>query len=153
MMRPGFLMPLHLISSAVLLLIAIGFRYRRDPAMHVRLMTAAFAVDLALVLYIEGTRQAVETVVTHTAPLVWFHAGVSTLVLALYVAQLTVGRRMLAGRSTSRRLHIALGLTFCVARGLNYATAFIVPGAAAPPAVQAAITTPAAPVLATASNE
>jgi uncharacterized membrane protein YozB (DUF420 family) len=146
-------MTLHLISSLVVLLVVAGLLTRRNTALHMRFMTAAFAADLGLVLYIEGTRQAIETVVAHTSPLVWFHAGVSTLVLALYVAQLTVGRRMLAGRSTSRRLHIALGLTFCLARGLNYATAFIVSGAAAPPAIQAAAVTPERPSTITASNE
>jgi len=144
-------MTLHIISSLVVLLVAAGLLTRRNTALHMRFMTAAFIADLALVLYIEGTRQAIETVVTHTSPLVWFHAGISTLVLALYVAQLTVGRRMLAGRSTSRRLHIALGLTFCLARGLNYATAFVVSSAAAPPP-QTAAAAPA-PSAFTAANE
>lgn len=145
-------MPLHLISSAVLLLIAIGFRYRRDPAVHVRFMTAAFAIDLALVLYIEGTRHAVETVVGGPRPLVWFHAAISLGVLALYVTQLSLGRRLLAGRPASRRVHIALGLTFLVMRGLNYATAFVVSGAGAPPPVQAVVS-PERPAVVTASNE
>jgi hypothetical protein len=140
------LMTLHLVSSVVVLLIIAGVMNRRHTARHMRIMTAAFVLDLGLVLYIEGTRQAVETVVAHTSPLVWFHAGVSTLVLVLYVAQIALGRRMLAGRPSPYRLHMVLGLTFCLCRGLNYATAFVVSGqAAAPAAVQAAADTTTPP--------
>lgn len=132
-------MALHLVSSLVLLLVIAGLMNRRHTTRHIRIMTAAFLLDLGLVLYIEGTRQAVETVVAHTSPLVWFHAGVSTLVLVLYVAQIALGRRMLAGRPSPYRLHMVLGLTFCLCRGLNYATAFVVSGhVAAPASIQAA---------------
>jgi uncharacterized membrane protein YozB (DUF420 family) len=131
-------MALHLVSSLVVLLIVVGLMNRRHTARHMRIMTAAFVLDLGLVLYIEGTRQAVETVVGHTSPLVWFHAVVSTLVLLLYIAQIALGRRMLAGRPSPYRLHMVLGLTFCLCRGLNYATAFVVSAQAQPPAMQAA---------------
>jgi hypothetical protein len=145
-------MTLHVLSTLVVLLVVAGVLQRRHTARHMRLMTAAFAADVALVLYIEGTRHAVATVVTTPRPLVWFHAGISTLVLALYVAQLSLGRRLLNGRSTSRRVHIALGLTFLVCRGLNYATAFLVSAPVSPAtAVQAAaspVAPPASPRLA-----
>lgn len=134
-------MALHLVSSVVVLLVAAGVMARRhNITWHMRLMTAAFIADLGLVLYIEGTRHAVETVATGTSPLVWFHAAVSTLVLVLYVTQIALGRRMLAGRRSPARLHLALGLTFCLCRGLNYATAFVVSHHAATPAsTQAAV--------------
>jgi hypothetical protein len=143
--RDPMTMTLHLVSSLVVLLVIAGVMTRRHTALHMRFMTAAFLTDLALVLYIEGTRQAVETVVGQTSPLVWFHAGVSTLVLVLYVAQITLGRRMLAGRPSPPRLHMVLGLTFCLCRGLNYATAFVVSGHVAAPALIQAAVPPASP--------
>ena len=70
-----------------------------------KLMIAAFATDVLLVLYIEITRHAVETVVTTVRPLIWFHAGISLAV---------------------RVKHRYLGFTFCVLRSLNYITSFMV---------------------------
>lgn len=142
---------LHAISTAVVVLIVLGVVNRRTPMLHQRLMTTAFLLDLALVLYIETTRHAVERVVGPAGPLVWFHAAVSTAVLGLYVAQLRLGRQLLAGRTASRRVHVALGLTFLLCRGLNYATAFLVSApvpavtaayAAAPTSIPAALVAP-----------
>lgn len=132
---------LHAISTAVVALIVLGVVNRRTPVLHQRLMTTAFVLDLALVLYIETTRHAVERVVGPAGPLVWFHAAVSTAVLGLYVAQLRLGRQLLAGRSASRRVHVALGLTFLLCRGLNYATAFLVSAPAQPMSAYAATPT------------
>jgi hypothetical protein len=89
-------------------------------------MAAAFVCDLLLVLYIEASRHAVETVVGRGTSLIWFHATVSTLVLVAYVAQIALGRRMLAGVHTSRRVHALLGIAFVTLRSLNYVTSFIV---------------------------
>lgn len=133
---------LNALSTIVVGLIAAGVATRRRPELHVRFMTGAFALDLALVLYIEATRHAVERVVGPAGPLVWFHAGVSTLVLALYLAQLRLGRRLLVGHRASRRVHLALGLTFILCRGLNYVTAFVVTDRVATPQVAAVASSP-----------
>jgi hypothetical protein len=118
---------LHLLSSIVVLLIASGLWLRhRRPDLHLRLMTAAFVCDLLLVVYIEATRRAVEKVASSGTPLIWFHAAVSTLVIVTYVAQIAVGRRMLAGSHTPRRVHAALGITFATLRSLNYVTSFMI---------------------------
>lgn len=117
---------LHLISALVLGLIAAGLWFRRTPRLHLRFMTAAFIVDVGLLLYIEGTRAAVAQVAASTAPIVWVHAAISTLVLVAYVMQIVLGRRTLAGMATSRQAHIVLGLTFVALRSLNYVTSFFV---------------------------
>ncbi|MFA5907762.1 MAG: hypothetical protein WC815_03195 [Vicinamibacterales bacterium] len=141
---------LHALSTLVVMIVFAGVMARKRPAIHLPLMVMAFVIDLSLVLYIEVTRHAVERVVGPAGPLIWFHASISTLVLLAYLGQITLGRRMLAGRATSRRAHIALGLTFCVLRGTNYVTAFMV-SSAAPAAVlqQAADSHPADTDLAT----
>lgn len=134
---------LHVLSTLVVALVAGGVLTRSRTAVHMRFMTAAFVIDLGLVLYIEATRHAVERVAGPAGSLIWFHAAVSTSVLLLYVAQLTLGRRMLAGRTSARGLHAALGVTFCLFRLTNYATAFMVSAAlAAPASPTAALTSP-----------
>jgi hypothetical protein len=118
---------LHVLSSIVVLLIAAGLWLRhRRPDLHLRLMTAAFVSDLVLLVYIEATRHAVEKVANQGTRLIWFHAAVSTLVIVTYVAQIAVGRRMLAGTPAPRRVHAVLGITFATLRSLNYVTSFMV---------------------------
>ncbi len=118
---------LHLASTMVLLLIVCGLWYRkRDSRIHLRLMITAFVCDVLLVLYIEVTRHAVETVVARVRPLIWFHAGVSLAVLACYVAMILLGRPMLAGRYETRKMHLAVGIAFVVLRSLNYVTSYMV---------------------------
>lgn len=118
---------LHVLSSMVFVLILAGVYFRRRrPDLHTRLMTAAFACDVSLVLYIELSRQAIETVVGNGTGLIWFHATISTLVLLAYVAQFALGRRMRAGIDTPRRVHALLGIVFVTLRSLNYATSFLV---------------------------
>jgi len=128
---------LHVVSTVVLMILAAGVYFRRRPEIHMKLMTGAFVIDLALVLYIELARQAVESVVGRFQPLAWTHAGISLVVLLLYVAQIVLGRRLLLtgaanvggvtfAPENSRRLHRNLGVTFLAFRVLNYVTAFMV---------------------------
>jgi len=118
---------LHGISTLVVALIIAGLWFRvRQRAIHLRLMLAAFVVDLLLLLYIEFTRHAVEKVAARFHPLIWFHAGVSLAVLLCYLAMIGLGWRMVEGEMRLRKLHRALGVTFVVFRGLNYVTSFLV---------------------------
>jgi nucleoside permease NupC len=145
---------LHVISTLVVAIVAVGLLSRHRPSVHLRLMATAFAIDLGLVLYIEVSRHAVERVAGQGAPLLWFHAAVSTLVLGLYVGQIALGRRILAGRRVPRRAHFALGMAFCVLRSLNYATAFMVStGHPSPVASQAVVEVRVAPAAAAISHE
>jgi hypothetical protein len=120
---------LHLFSTIVLLLIAAGVYYRRQPRLHLSLMGCAFILDVALVLWIELTRHAVENTVNpahHTGALLWFHIAVSVGVLVAYVWQIQLGRRLLRGLAATRGLHLKLGVTFCTLRLLNYVTSFMI---------------------------
>lgn len=111
----------------VVALILAGLLFRgRRRALHLGLMIAAFAVDLGLLLYIETTRHAAEKVVGRFQPLLWFHAGVSLVVLVCYLAMLSLGFRMVRGEMRLRRWHRVLAVTFVICRGLNYVTSFLV---------------------------
>lgn len=133
---------LHIVSTMVLLILLTGVYFRRRREIHTKLMTSAFVIDLALVLYIELTRHAVGTVTTQVRPLLWFHAAISTSVLVLYVVMIVLGRKMLAGAEQSmasgagslnvgitgqtRTLHRNLGMTFLALRVVSYVTAFMI---------------------------
>ena len=116
---------LHIASTVVQFLVVAGVLTRKTPRIHLRFMVTAFLVDFGLVLYIETTRHAVEQFVAGPSPLLWFHAGVSLLVLMAYIGQFMLGRRMLAGVLTNRRTHIAMGIAFCSLRSINYVTSFM----------------------------
>lgn len=116
---------LHVASTLVLFLILAGLRLRRRPAWHIALMSCAFLTDLALVLYIELTRHAVEEVVHRARPLVYVHAAISLAVLVNYVVMIVLGSRVLTGRRASRATHRTMGTLFVVLRSLNYVTALV----------------------------
>ncbi len=128
---------LHLISTMVLVVIAVGLYYRKSRNLHWRLMASAFGLDLGLVLYIEFSRAAVEKVVSEGKAFVWFHAGISLAVIALYVVMLGLGRTLLLNTSVNRGMatsgaaiaskdqHRNVGIAFCVLRILNYVTALL----------------------------
>ena len=118
--------PLHFLSTIVLILIAIGIWKRKEPRAHFAAMLSAFIIDVALVLYIELTRHAVDSVTTQPGPLLLFHVAISVIVLAAYVFQLELGRRLLKGAVASRSLHIWVGVTFCSLRLVNYITSFYI---------------------------
>ncbi len=118
--------PLHVASTVILVVLAIGLGSRSDRRLHRTLMLVAFAADLAMVLYIEATRGAVEKVAAGPSPLLWFHVVVSVGVLACYVGMISLGTRLFAGRRELRHWHRYLGVTFVVLRGLNYVTSFII---------------------------
>jgi hypothetical protein len=118
---------LHLISTLVLVIVAVGFWLRRRRnAIHIRLMISAFLIDLCLLVYIEYSRHAVQKVVASTHPVVWFHATVSVVVLLCYVLMIHLGRGVLAGNPTARKRHQMLGIVFVILRSLNYITSYLV---------------------------
>ena len=117
---------LHAISTGILALLITGVFLRRNRAWHPKIMFTAFVLDVLLVLYIEFTLQAIERVVSETGLLLWFHAGVSTTVILLYIAMIVLGRRLLRGDNTIRTLHRNLGIALLVLRSINYVTSYMV---------------------------
>ena len=99
---------------------------RRRAKLHMALMTAAFLVDLGLLLYIEFAQQAVEKALEGGPALLYFHIAVSVGVLVLYVLQIRLGLRLYRGQPTVRERHRQLGVIFVVLRLLNFATSFYV---------------------------
>ena len=117
---------LHLLSTAVLVVLLVGFAQRAHRRRHRALMLAAFAADLGLVLWIEATRHAIEKVAGGVPWLVQVHVAISTGVLLAYVAMIALGSKLFAGRTDLRTIHRAVGIGFVALRGLNYVTSFFV---------------------------
>ena len=118
---------LHALSTLVVLILVVGlyFRHRR-PRWHWKIMVTAFVIDMGTVVYIEATRHAVEEVVTQVRPFIWFHAGISTAVVVLYLVMFWLGRRLLRGNEAYRRAHHNVAIAFFILRCMNYVTSFFV---------------------------
>jgi hypothetical protein len=116
----------HAVSALAILLVAIGFAFRRRRTVHVPAMSAAFIVDISLLVYVEVTRHAVEKALLFPRWLVGVHVAVSVGVLACYLVMILLGRRILGGTVASRTAHRRVGITFVVLRGLNYVTALMI---------------------------
>ncbi len=117
------------ISTIVLLLIGLGLAQRHQPRVHMPLMILAFVMDLGLVLYIEWSRHAVETLAEglktpFSHQFLLFHVSVSALTLLLYVALIASGASLFRGRALSRPVHRGLAFAFIACRLTNYVTSF-----------------------------
>jgi uncharacterized membrane protein YozB (DUF420 family) len=122
---------LFAISTVVLILIGLGWRFRREPKRHIPCMAAAFTIDLCLLLYIEITRHAVETLAkTIQTPrhhgLLLFHVSISTLTLVLYLVQIATGLALVRKRLSNPTIHRMTAYGFVTCRLLNYITSFFV---------------------------
>lgn len=116
---------LHAISTVVVVLLLAGIWLRkRNNWWHWRLMITAFVIDIALLLYIEFTLHAVETVVAEVNPLIWFHATVSTAVIVMYLVMFALGRKLIVGQNRLRLTHRNVAIAFCACRGINYVTSY-----------------------------
>lgn len=121
----------HLLSSLILVFIGVGLWKRKQPRIHIPVMLAAFALDVALVLYIELSRHAIGTVVESVRTpdehaLLLFHVTVSLLVLVLYVILTWLGFKIVKGERGLLKLHRNLGGLFVLFRLTNYVTSFMV---------------------------
>lgn len=119
------------ISTLAVLLILVGWKYRKQRAIHIPAMSLAFLVDLGLLLYIETSRQAIATLQKNMstgadAQLLYFHVAVSAIMLILYCVQIGTGIRLAKGRAVSRIFHEKAGKLFLACRLLNYITSFFV---------------------------
>ena len=112
---------LKIISFGVCLIILIGLAYRHNRRVHPKLMMSAFVIDVAMVLYIELTRHAVNTALHPPHPFVMIHVAISVTVMILYLVQIGLGIRLMKGRGTSR-VHGRIGWLFVGLRLANFIT-------------------------------
>lgn len=117
---------LTILSTLVLILIFFGVMNARKTRIHIPVMTVAFLVDLALVLYIELNRGAIEQAVEGVGGLLLFHILVSTMVLVLYIVLIALGLRVYRDKPQLIVWHRRLAYLFIVGRLVNYVTSFYI---------------------------
>ncbi|MBX7137705.1 MAG: hypothetical protein K1X83_06945 [Oligoflexia bacterium] len=107
-----------LIATCAWLLLVLGYCQRYQRSRHVPLVLAGIGTDLALVLYLQITRGAVQKALAFDMTLLnQLHVGFSTAALLLYFPILYLGFRLVRGdksaalRITHARLaRVCLGL-------------------------------------------
>lgn len=119
-------MAFTILSTLVLVLIAVGLWKRKVNRIHIPAMLLAFAIDLGMVLWLEFNRLAVEQVVEGVSGLLAFHVVVSILVVFLYIGLIVSGYQLWKGKLTQRNPHRWMAAVFIVGRLINYVTAFFV---------------------------
>ena len=121
----------HAVSTFILGLVFYGLWKRKDVAIHVPVMLAAFVLDVVLVLYIELTRGAINTFAESVqAPigreLLLFHITVSLITIVLYGVLTALGFKIMKGERALLKLHRNLAGVFLICRLTNYVTSFMI---------------------------
>ena len=117
---------LYALSALILAVIGAGLWFRHNRAVHPKIMFGAFTADVALVLYIELTRGAVERVVSEVNVILWIHAAISLTVVLLYLTMIVLGLKLKGGNEAVRNAHRNLACAFVVFRSANFVTSFMV---------------------------
>lgn len=112
---------LKFFSLIVIILIFIGLVFRRQKQKHVAIMMSAFTIDILMVLYIELTRQAINTSLHPPHPFIVFHVVISVLAVCLYFGQLVTGFQMLK-TGILKPSHKKMAIAFVVLRVGNWVT-------------------------------
>jgi uncharacterized membrane protein YozB (DUF420 family) len=116
---------LKLTSLFVLILIGFGLYYRKERPKHIIFMSSAFLIDIAIVAYIEFTREAINTTLHPPHAFIIFHVIISVLVIVLYLHQIISGIKILKNK-ISKTWHRNVGISFVVLRLLNFVTSLFV---------------------------
>lgn len=117
----------HYSSMAILVLIFVGWIYRRKRNLHIGLMVTALVADLGLVLWIELSRHAVEQALgvgefELPGAFLAFHIILSVISLVLWFVQLVLGIKIARGGRHLLPRHKLCALVFILFRLSNFVT-------------------------------
>lgn len=112
------------LSIGVYVILVIGYLNRRKRRVHIPLMLTAFVIDMAMLLYIELTRNAIQAAQDRMSTIMLVHVLLSVATLVLYVGQIITGIRKLKGKPST--WHRIGGHSFMLARLGNLVTSFMV---------------------------
>lgn len=119
-------MPIVVSTISFALLIA-GVLLRRRVHLHVPLLLTAFALDVGLLIFLQLTRGAIQTVLTQpNPPLLYFHVATSVGMLIGWGAMLFLGWKLLRGKDSIRPVHRVGAAIFLLFRLANYTTSFLI---------------------------
>ena len=132
---------LVIVALAINVLVVAGLAYglsrRREPAIHMKVMTSCFVIDLLNVILVEVTarvtneesqgavEQGVRSFWNDPVSLLNFHILVSVISIVCYIIAIRTGRRLFRtgeGRGTHRKN----ALVFIIARLASFVTSIMV---------------------------
>jgi hypothetical protein len=113
-------------SFLILSLIILGVYLRKNRAKHVKIMGSAIVWDIILILQIELSRGAIATASKpiQNKMMLNIHISIAVLTVLFYFAMIFTGRKLLAGHTSIRSKHKALGWCTVVLRVLTFVTSF-----------------------------
>ena len=115
------------IATLAWALLVVGFLNRRNTSQHVRFMLAGIFLDIALVLYLQVTRDAIQKAASFSlAILEQVHIGFSTVALLLYFPVLYFGFSLLSKGPDPKIFsrHKTCAVTAFIFRGLGFVFMF-----------------------------
>ncbi len=115
------------IATCAWLLLLIGYANRKNRRRHVPIMLTGIFLDVALVVYLQITRNAVQIALNFSlAVLQQLHIASATLALVLYFPILYLGSKLVKGSASNdqRLLHIKLGKAAIIFRTLSFGLMF-----------------------------
>ena len=115
--------PARVAGLIVFLSIFVGVSLRKKRRVHPPFMITCFVTDLALVLYLEFSRGAVETTVGRMTTELAIHVALATVSLMLYVFLIMTGRKVLKGDDSIKPRHFRLAIAFLFVRTAVLVTA------------------------------
>lgn len=116
-------------NLAIFLAIVVGTFMHHRRTFHVRMMVGCFVADVALLLAVELTRDAVAQAAEGVSTADWLlivHISFSVAMLVLWGLQIVLGRRVLKGRMEVLPAHKRCARFFLFCRLGNLVTAFMV---------------------------
>ncbi|RIL10543.1 MAG: hypothetical protein DCC75_04165 [Proteobacteria bacterium] len=111
------------IATLAWALLVLGYRMRKRRAVHIECMLAGITLDILLVLYLQITRQAVQTALEFSLNIFkQIHIGFSSLALVLYIPVVFLGVRLALGQASPahRQLHMRIGIAALIIRTLGF---------------------------------
>lgn len=115
------------IATIAMVFLTVGWLSRRRPALHIPCMAVAFTIDFSLLLYLELTRNAVDTAVKEFAhdSILTVHILFSVSFTVLYFVQIATG---IASRRRGGVLksHCVSAMLFACSRIGGYITSFLI---------------------------
>ena len=108
-------------ASVCWVLIVLGYARRTQRNLHVPLVLSGLLGDIALVLFLQFTRDAIGTALAFKLSF-WnqIHIGFSSIALVLYFPVLYFGIELLRGNEKCRSLHHKFATTALLFRTLGF---------------------------------
>ncbi len=115
------------IATVAWLLLTYGFLKRKSRTIHVPCMLSGIALDFALVIYLQLTKEAIQTAVSFNLSF-WqqAHIAVSSIAMLLYLPIIFLGFKLFykTASASQRQIHTRIGKTALLLRTCGFVLMF-----------------------------